>query len=194
MFRTLISAILSLLLLSGAKPGPPTDQELIEEAPASGQPPLCSIKPKQVSLPIYDRPYGKRVSELRQGVKVRAFYNREFSGRMWSHIALDHHPWGLTGYVLRASLACGGPPSKAYDAYETCIVRTFPGNPLRVYSEGMEATNALIRSGDRVLLQPDAGREPITRDGQEYVWIERTINDNPLGYVPTDRLDCREDE
>lgn len=196
MFRTAAVAVLSILFLTGAKLKPPTDQELYE-SPATGQIPVCTIKSKQVSsLPIYERPYGKPVTELRRGVKVRAFYHHTIAGKVWAHIALDDHPWwGLWGYVLGAHLSCGGPPSKAYDALETCLVRTPDSSQLQVHSDTMDKIEALISSGDRVVLQPrENGEDRIIKDGQDYVWIERTINDNPLGYVLADRLTCREDE
>jgi hypothetical protein len=175
--------LVSSLVIAGAAPGASGE---LKESAASGVPPRCTIRLNgKLRLPVYDRPYGKPVSQLHRREQVTAFYHHLVRGERWANVA-RFYPEAASGFALKAHLLCDGRSSKEYSGREACLAHPAHGGFLRVLSSPGGESVGIIRRGLRVAVIPEESDDPA------YVWVEYASLDNPLGHVLARDLACRE--
>lgn len=148
-------------------------------------PPVCTvIDPTGTPLNVRSGPNGIILSNLRKGSKVEVVDHVTHKGKTWAKVSKFQD--ASYGWVFEGYLKCK--PS-ADDSAPLCVVKDPTGTPLNVRAEpGGEIVGSWI-NGNKVRLL-----ERQTYKGKPWVSVERTADDNTVGWVFDPYLKCEEDE
>ena len=171
--RTLVTAAALALVPAFAVP-----------AWACDGPPVCTVvDPTGTPLNVRSGPNGKILSTLRKGSKVEVVDHTEHKGKRWARVA--KYQEATYGWVFEAYLKCSKPKD---DAVPVCTVTDPTGTPLNVRAEpggeivGSWTNGIVVRQFERKM-----------HKGKPWVAVERTAEDNTVGWVFDPYLKCEED-
>lgn len=147
-------------------------------------PPVCTvIDPTGTPLNVRSGPNGTILSNLRKGSKVEVVDHTEHKGKRWARVAKFQE--ASYGWVFEAYLKCKPSPD---DGAPLCVVKDPTGTPLNVRAEpGGEIVGSWI-NGVKVRQM-----ERQMHKGKPWVSVERTADDNVVGWVYDPYLKCEED-
>jgi uncharacterized protein YgiM (DUF1202 family) len=156
----------------------------VQPASACDGPPVCTVvDPTGTPLNVRSGPNGKILSNLRKGSKVEVVDHTDHKGKRWARVAKFQD--ATYGWVFEAYLTCTKP---ADDSAPLCTVKDPTGTPLNVRAEpGGEIVGSWI-NGIKV-----RQFERKTHKGKNWVSVERTADDNVVGWVFDPYLKCEED-
>lgn len=147
-------------------------------------PPVCTVvDPTGTPLNVRSGPNGKILSNLRKGSKVEVVSHADHKGKRWARVAKFQE--ASFGWVFGAYLKCKTKPGNS----PVCTVSDPTGTPLNVRQEpGGEIAGSWI-NGIKV-----RELERKTHNGKAWVLVERTADDNVVGWVFDPYLKCEEDD
>ena len=154
-------------------------------AMACGGPPVCTVQdPTNTDLNVRDGPNGKVLMTLRDGQEVEIVDHREAGGQRWARVAKFEYM--EPGWVFARYVTC-----KAGGSGDVvpCKVTDPTGTPLNIRAEAGGEVIGQVRNGVTV-----RALERTTRNGQEWVLVEKWGEDSAIGWVYDPYLKCEEDE
>lgn len=157
----------------------------VSSAFACDGPPVCTVvDPTGTPLNVRSGPNGQILSTLRKGSKVEVIDHTMHKGKRWARVAKFQD--ASYGWVFAAYLSCKEQPD---GSSPLCTVADPTGTPLNVRAEpGGEIVGSWI-NGIKVRFV-----ERTMHKGKPWVAVERTADDNVVGWVFDPYLKCEEDE
>jgi SH3-like domain-containing protein len=173
--RALLAAAAALVVLIPVAAAP---------ALACDGPPVCTVvDPTGTPLNVRSGPNGKILSNLRKGSKVEVVDHSEHKGKRWARVAKFQE--ASFGWVFEAYLKCKQDPGNL----PVCTVSDPTGTPLNVrHDPGGEIAGSWINGINVRQLERKMHK------GKPWVLVERTADDNAIGWVYDPYLKCEEDD
>jgi uncharacterized protein YgiM (DUF1202 family) len=156
----------------------------VSPASACDGPPVCTVvDPTGTPLNVRSGPNGKILSNLRKGSKVEVVSHKELKGKRWALVA--KYQEASYGWVFESYLKC---KTSRDGSVPLCTVSDPTGTPLNVRAEpggeivGSWTNGIKVRQMERQM-----------HKGKPWVSVERTADDNAVGWVYDPYLKCEED-